>query len=418
MSSTALRPGSAISAWIVRNNPIYLVSAVCMLASCVLLANSSSHWGIPLKQLLLLDGTLLLYQVALFGMGSYLIFKRRVFRDGKTLLILDAVFLADITFVSTELLTSDLKIGLYVGIVLFLLGAARAWWVGKKLLTNFQTHRYFFALLALAMLVAVPALLKYFDDGTSITQVTFYGLWWIVGLTLAAAVVADHVRGSEPVPRSLGWVQSAYLVAPFASLIVHLAILHYVYDVSFSFAMLTPVLLALAMVLNHGDHARENRPVQLIMLIVALLGGLGGSSSLSFHLGSVILTPVKLTLAATYATAVYLYAVRYAMRLLIAGAVVGGLATVAPTFDEMVKALDKTVRWLARFLPSSRTGWGILGIIASFALLALGALVSLRKAPEPPAAEDNSAPPTSADPAGNSPATVKGNDAERLDRTA
>lgn len=405
----------SLSSWIVQNNPVYLISAVCMLGSCVVLANSSSHQNIPLSQLLLLSGTLLAYQVALFGMGAFLSLKRGVLRDGKTLLLLDAIFLTDITFVNTELLTSDLSAGLWLGIPLLLLAAWRIWWIGKRLLETFEVHRYIFAVLMLAMVLAFPALLKYFDNGTSITAVTFYGLWWLAGLTVAAAVIVDHARGTQAAPARLRWVQSAYLIAPFASLILHLAILHYVYDVHFYSAMLTPVLLGLIMALHYTRKTSDIK-LRLVVLFVALVWGLWGPSELNFSFGEMAITPVRLTLAAVYATVVYLFLVRYAFRLLVAGAIAGGLVVAAPTLGSIAGKIGVALKASASFagglLPSSRTGWGIIGIIASFLLLGLGAMISLRKAPEQPQADDAPQPPPVTDELPPAPPEKSPDDAE------
>src|SRR6476620_3676533 len=88
--------------FLVHHNPFYLLSALCMIAGCFALNSALQTRSGELSKLLLLMGTLQLYELLLVGLGLYLIVKHRLDRDGRTLLLLDAVFLVDLTFLNNE----------------------------------------------------------------------------------------------------------------------------------------------------------------------------------------------------------------------------------------------------------------------------------------------------------------------------
>src|SRR5580765_4984854 len=97
----------SVARWIVDRNPFYLLSAVCMLFGCVALTNSSSWTSIRLNRLLILTATLNFYEVLLIGLAVFLIVHRKLRRDGMILLILEAFFLVDVTFLNSEIFSAD-----------------------------------------------------------------------------------------------------------------------------------------------------------------------------------------------------------------------------------------------------------------------------------------------------------------------
>ena len=82
-----------------------------------------------------------------------------------------------------------------------------------------------------------------------------------------------------------------------------------------------------------------------------------------------------------------------------AAAGAAGLALFGPSPQQTMHALAAAARWIARgitcVIPSTRTGWGILGIVASFLLLGVGLVISLRR---PPENGDHQAPVPAPDP--------------------
>src|SRR2546423_11843710 len=96
---------------IIDHNPFYLLSAVCMLAGCIALTNSTSWTSIRLNRLLTLIFTLNIYELLMIGWAIFLIRKRRLLRDGVILLILEAFFLVDVTFLNAEIFSASLRVG-------------------------------------------------------------------------------------------------------------------------------------------------------------------------------------------------------------------------------------------------------------------------------------------------------------------
>src|SRR5436190_21775518 len=106
--------GNPLLRFLVHNNPFYLLSALCMIAGCFALNSALQTRSGELPKLLLLMGTLQLYELLLVGLGLYLIVKHRLDRDGRTLLLLDAVFLVDLTFLNNETAATNLWAGILV----------------------------------------------------------------------------------------------------------------------------------------------------------------------------------------------------------------------------------------------------------------------------------------------------------------
>src|SRR4051812_33335556 len=101
----SLQPRRSMMRFIVDHNPFYLLSAVSMLAGCLALTNSLSWVSIAPSRLLTLIATLNLYEGLLIVIALFLITKRGLRRDGRMLLILQAFFLADFTFLNAEIST-------------------------------------------------------------------------------------------------------------------------------------------------------------------------------------------------------------------------------------------------------------------------------------------------------------------------
>src|SRR5205814_7989423 len=96
------------------HNPFYLLSAACMLASCLALTNTMTWIPIAKTRLLTLVTTLNVYELALLGIALYLVTKRGLRRDGWMLLILQAFFVVDLSFLKAEIATADVTRALIV----------------------------------------------------------------------------------------------------------------------------------------------------------------------------------------------------------------------------------------------------------------------------------------------------------------
>src|SRR5688500_1545602 len=92
-------------------NPFYFLSACCMLLGIFVL-NDSLDWSpLPQQNLLVLIAALNVYELALLGLGLFLL-QRGLTRDALFLLLLEAFFLADAGFLNMEVFTTDPLTGL------------------------------------------------------------------------------------------------------------------------------------------------------------------------------------------------------------------------------------------------------------------------------------------------------------------
>src|SRR5207253_1919574 len=104
-SHTRLRPGlgAVLCSFLVHHNPFYLLSALSMVAGCYALNTGLAPRVGDTGKLLVLLGTLNLYEAAVIALGLYLIHGRGILRDGRTLLLIEAPFLVDLAFLNAEM---------------------------------------------------------------------------------------------------------------------------------------------------------------------------------------------------------------------------------------------------------------------------------------------------------------------------
>src|SRR4051812_199934 len=185
--------------FLIHNNPFYLLSALCMIAGCFALNSALQTRSGELSKLLLLMGTLQLYELLLVGLGLYLIVKHRLDRDGRTLLLLDAVFLVDLTFLNNETAATNLWAGILVNGITLLLAVGKVALVMAALSVRFPRRTFGFVVLQLAVLLGMPCVLKCVEHPgalhAGITPLQLYAAWWAAGLAL---VVFEVTRRTFP----------------------------------------------------------------------------------------------------------------------------------------------------------------------------------------------------------------------------
>jgi hypothetical protein len=126
-------------------------------------------------------------------------------------------------------------------------------------------------------------------------------------------------------------------------------------------------------------------PAAAVLLTMIRIDGARATEALpSFALGRggrVQVSPVLLTLAGAYLVYVYLYLLPRAIWFVSAAAVVAAAALFGPTWAQMEAMLTASWRWTvagaARLVPRTPMQWAVTAISAAFALLGLGAWVSL-----------------------------------------
>ena len=395
-------PRSAPVRFLVRHNPFYLLSAMCMLAGCLSLTNSLSWTSIGLGRLLALVVTLNVYEAILLGLGLYLLARRGVVRDGLVLLFLEALFLVDAAFLNVEVFAVDLHVGIATNAVVFALAVAKlaVVYLGLGLRAD---RTFWFILLQLTVLFLLPGVFAARTrelDGW-LPPGLAYGAWWAVGIV--AALSAGMVKPRDETDRHVlapthHWVgtviRRAFVGLPFVSLLVHLVMLHWVYDARVHAAYVSPVLLGLAVALGQAAPSRLLKRSDIALLraglpALAVFLSFGAPYRLYFaplgHESRLVVTPLLLVVAGAYLAYVYLYLRRYAAYFLAGGVLATVTYAFGPTASQVATGAENTAQWfidlVRRVIPKTTVGWGVTAVGAAFAFLGIGAYISLKKPP-------------------------------------
>ena len=195
----------------------------------------------------------------LVALGLFLIRRRGIIRDGRTLLLLQIVFLVDLTFLNAKTATVDLHVGLAVNGALLVLSPAKVGAVMWVLTPRFPWRQYAMASLMLAGLFGLPCLFRMSEKDGRIDNTSFALAWWCAGLLLP--IVCEALRFARRSTQTTVAVMrprlgGLYVAMGYVSLIAHLAMMHWVYRGPFYLADLSPVLLGLAVAAAYGEPTR------------------------------------------------------------------------------------------------------------------------------------------------------------------
>jgi hypothetical protein len=202
-------------------------------------------------------------------------------------------------------------------------------------------------------------------------------------------------------------IRRTFVLLPFVSLLVHLVMLHWVYNAHLYAAYVAPVLLGIAVALGTEKLARrpELAVLRITLPILAVMLSGDAPSALvltTFEPYGRDVTPMFLALWGAYVVYVYLYLSRFALLLLPAGAAMAGLYLFGPAPEQVASGTKRGADWgygrLTRLLPSTTAGWGVVSVCAAFAFLAIGAMISLRKPPSDDDGHADSGPAPEAPP--------------------
>lgn len=396
-----LRPSlrSLLVTFFVHHNPFYLLSALCMVAGCYALNSDLGTRTGELHKLLALIGTLNCYELILIGLGIYLIRRRGVIRDGRTLLLLEAPLLVDLAFLNAEVASVSFRVGLIINLVLLALALAKTAITVRGLSGRWLNRSSVFILLQLGMLFLLPSVFKRLEHGMSPTADQFYAAWWAAGLLLASGHALSRWSAMQSVAELPTWttMRRVYSTLTFIALIAHLGMLHWVYGVRFYTGDTAPVLLGLTVCLAlirplHPERRAWVNIVRVSLLLLAVGTCFWDPAPLNISVTSRFsLTPLALTAAAAYFVFIYCYLRPYAAFFVSLGAMAAGTYLFGPTLQAIVAFIDavwaRIFLLFERLMPRTAMQWGVLAIGSAFAFLGLGAAVSLRKPPavDPPA---------------------------------
>ena len=377
--------------WIHDRNPMFLCSAVLMFAGYRLILGAMNTRPGDVAGLAPLIAVLNLYEAALIGLGLFLIRRRGLYRDGWFLLTIEALFLVDLTNLQSEVYAANVSTGVALNAICFALALVKIGVVVKVLRLRLSVPEWGLVAVTLAMLFGMAGAFKSLarPDGFIDTRI-LYAAWWALGGLVALTGLiprADRLGRFAALPGRL------YLLIPIASLIVHLCGANRVYNVHFHAANLAPVLVGLAVALTGVRwipwHLAARAQVALVAL--AALLSLRVPADLTLEAAGVWFSPLRLAMLGAaivcawsfwrYRRWVYAYALVAA-----AGAVALG-HTVAAAKQNLVTIADQLLAALKALIPTTPMAWGVVAVVASFVVLALGAVVSLRKEAAPPGDE-------------------------------
>lgn len=223
-----------------------------------------------------------------------------------------------------------------------------------------------------------------------------YGAWWLLALIpVAYEVLAWMNRDAATPPRQQAWagLVNSYFALPYLSLITHIGILHYVYDVRFYGAHAAPILIGLTLVLNRVSPTaliprKDLLALRLLLPLAALFVSMNNPFTLYVHKSWPIfaITPLNVAILATFITYVYCFLWNYKKLFLATGVVSATCYVLGPSRVQIhawfTKAWDWSSSTAERIVPKTPSEWGVVGLVASFILLGIGFWVSLRKQPQ------------------------------------
>jgi hypothetical protein len=394
------RIGSPLYRVLVEYNPFYLISAMCMLFGLFALNHSLDWSPLPRGNLLRLIVTLNVYEAILVALAVFLL-QRGVLRDAMWLLLLEAFFLADVGFLNMEVFAIDWKIGLAVNFIVIIVAVVKVAILLRAAGVPLGDGRFAFVIIQLGVLFGVPGLFALIAQrhNDRLGDLVVYGGWWLAGLLpivyIISAGTLEMFRrtcdGGPPGTRRPGILLARLLVVlPMLSLVAHLCLANWVYKVTFHPANVAPLLLGLAVLIGRADHrvsslAWRMRLHMLLPAAAVALSMLAPDDALAFHLLGAPWSPLRAALIAS--ALVYLDALRLHGHVdfaaaAIACAVASTMGADAATIGaSSLQAAHASSGWAQRIIPRTIGQWGVVSVAMSFALLGVGAAISVFKRP-------------------------------------
>jgi hypothetical protein len=374
-------------------NPFFLLSAVSMFAGVRVILSALNPVPGDVSRLLVLIATLNVYEALVIGLALLLITRRHQLRDGWILLSIEALFLVDLTLLNSELFTANLRWGVAINAACWGLALAKVAIVLRTLRLRLSGSEWVYAAMQFAAVFFIAGALKQIARHQHvpgyISPMALYAGWWFAGGMLVLATLMLRKPGERDAMNPMAALPGRlYVFLPFFSLLVHLAGANRVYWVHFHIANVAPVLLGFAVLLTRW-HGRLGRSAVVTMQAILATAAIAISVNFDPHLiGHVVghaFSPLRLSLvgsSAVMGTAFLLYRELIAAQLSTAAMVAASLGNSPGEMRANALAMAKAIyRGGVRLIPHTPMQWGVLAVIGSFVMLALGAVVSLRKHP-------------------------------------
>jgi hypothetical protein len=371
----------------------YLASAACMLVGCYLVSGASKTDARDVLRLLPLLGWLNLYEILLIGLG--VVFNARgQLRDSRLLLVLEAVFLADAAHVSGELVTGSQERWIWAAVGLLLLAAGKIAAAVTYLRAPLRTLHLQVLLPAAILVLGLPGIVAAAARSGVRLDLPLYGAAWATGLVLAVAALnrtqevdsarAHSMAGAPTRPHPVAEAFGAALSTAFlVSLPAHLFSSHWLYDIPFRACSIAPLLLAGAVAVSRSPIASRIPTLRVWLPAAAVLCSLNPPESFVFGAGPTF-SPLRATLLVACLVLVYDFLLNRHWAMLASSVAFGLFAaaghTVETAADRIGTLISAAIRATRVVAPSSPGRWGVLAIVAAYALLWFGARASLRDA--------------------------------------
>ena len=365
-------------------NPFYLLSAVCMFAGYRMILGAMNTPPGDVGGLVPLIAVLNLYEFVLIGLALFLIRRRGLIRDGWFLLIIQAMFMVDLTNLQSEVFTASLPKGLALNAACYALALFKVALVLRVLRLRVSIGEWGLIAAGLMVLFGMAGAFKGLAREGVLDARVLHAGWWVAGAL--AAAWAMTARG-ERFGRLAGVPVRLYMLIPFASLLIHLCGANRVYAMDFHAANVAPVLLGLAVALGAIRALPRVMAANAQMALIVLAGILSlAPGELSFSVAGVWLSPMRLTLLAAGAVAIWAFLRHHRWAFVCVAATCGLTASLGHTPEHPRETLRLMAGYLSdafkAMIPTTAMGWGVLAVVASFVLLGVGAVVSLRKGVE------------------------------------
>jgi hypothetical protein len=362
-------------------SPLYLLSALSMLAGCYTLSHALALQPGQTGKLLVLLAALGAYEALFVGLGLFLIVRRGLERDGRMLLLLEVLFLVDATLLGGETFAADFRTGVAVSVALLILAVVKVIVIVRVLDPGTVVSALAPTLLPFSLIYLTPGAYARLQELHLFEPRTVYGFWWLA----AAAVVVQAMlarQAADKVDPAAGAFRRVLAIALPASLTVHLLAATWVQDLEFRVAYLGPMVLALGAARILLDVSWPGPRWRLALPAAAVLLSLDAEADLTL-IGpwAIPLSPLRLALVA--AGLAYLEGHRlHRGRGFAWGA---GLCLLAAASGHSVAAMADRAGWLwravtsggRRVFPRTAEAWGVVAVVMAFVLLGLGAAASL-----------------------------------------
>jgi len=363
------------------HNVFYPASALSMMVGCFMLGSAMGMEDepVPIGSVLLMMGVMHVYELMLIGLAIYLLRVKRLWRDGRLLLIAEAIFLVDIAQLNAELVSLDLVVGMLVNAAVLVLAVVKVIVVVRGSKMDIPVTHIACVLIGMAMVLGWPAALTFHaKTGGVVTPWIVYAWWWTIAALITMHGLLPHRSWQRQRWGGLGTTVGGWMVVGvYASLFVHAYGTGWVHHIETPASFGGPVYVALG--LCAAPILRDRIPLngvitaELMLPLAGIAVSLWDANTLTAPLwdGGPIVSPLRVVLFGA-AAALVLLAWR---RLLLTFAATAAACVTAALLGHSVTAMLAIINELR---PRSRFGWGVAAMTLSFILLGVGALCSFR----------------------------------------